>query len=225
MPARATRRNALRAVAQELGRTLSDQGAQEILDAGWQRHTRMWQAHQAVGAHDIAGWCLESLGLPSEEASQKTAQLAQTFAQASLASDIQPLDGAGKTLELLAEADIATALICDTGYTPGPVLRRILERTGLLAGLDVQVFSDEVGVPKPEAAIFEAALEGVGVEARRAIHVGDLKRTDVAGARAMGMHSIRIHQTHDDTSNHPDADHVVASHAELQELLKATLEG
>lgn len=223
-PARATRRNALRALAQDFGRTLSDRGAQEILDVGWQRHTRMWQAHRAVGAHDIAGWCLERLGLPGEEASHKKAQLAQAFAEASLASDIQPLEGAGKTLDLLADAGIATALVCDTGFTPGPVLRRILERTGLLSGLGIQVFSDEVGVPKPEAAIFEAALEGLGVEARWAVHVGDLKRTDVAGARALGMRSIRIRQTHDDTSNHPEADRVVASHAALQELLEATLE-
>jgi FMN phosphatase YigB (HAD superfamily) len=48
--------------------------------------------------------------------------------------------------------------------------------------------------------------------------VGDLRRTDVAGARAAGLGSVRIRQHHDDLSEHPDADHVVESHAELRGL-------
>ena len=49
--------------------------------------------------------------------------------------------------------------------------------------------------------------------------MGDLRRTDVAGARALGMRSVRIRARHDDTSELPDADHVVDSHAELAALL------
>jgi FMN phosphatase YigB (HAD superfamily) len=57
------------------------------------------------------------------------------------------------------------------------------------------------------------------VTPERALHVGDLRRTDVAGGRAVGMATVRIRFRHDDDSELPDADHVVDSHAELAELL------
>ena len=53
-----------------------------------------------------------------------------------------------------------------------------------------------------------------------ALHVGDLRRTDVAGARGVGMTTARIRARHDDLSGLPDADYVVGSHAELQSLLR-----
>ena len=49
--------------------------------------------------------------------------------------------------------------------------------------------------------------------------MGDLRRTDVAGARALGMTSVRIRARHDDVTDLPEADHVVQSHAELLALL------
>jgi FMN phosphatase YigB (HAD superfamily) len=59
----------------------------------------------------------------------------------------------------------------------------------------------------------------LGVNPEHAWHVGNLRRTDVAGARALGMTSVRIRARHDDTSELPEADHVVVSHAELGRLL------
>ena len=85
--------------------------------------------------------------------------------------------------------------------------------------LEVQVFSNEEGVPKPNPRVFHAALEALGVASADAVHVGDLRRTDVAGARGVGMGSIRIRQVHDDRSDHPEADAVADSHRHLLEIL------
>jgi FMN phosphatase YigB (HAD superfamily) len=46
-----------------------------------------------------------------------------------------------------------------------------------------------------------------------------LRRTDVAGARNLGMRSVRIRDRHDDEDPFPEADFVVSSHAELRALL------
>jgi putative hydrolase of the HAD superfamily len=99
------------------------------------------------------------------------------------------------------------------------VVRQLLERAGLLALLEVQVFSDEAGVPKPHKQVFRAALDPLGVDPQHAVHVGDLRHTDIHGARAMGMGTIRINDHHDDQSALPDADAVVQSHTELQTIL------
>ena len=144
----------------------------------------------------------------------------RTFEDASHSSDVRALDGARETLVALERAGVACALVCDTGLTPGRVVRRHLEREGLLGALTVQVFSDEVGAPKPDERTFAAALDPIGIAPEQALHVGDLRRTDVAGARALGMTSIRIRQLYDDDpSPHPEADHVVDTHADLRTLL------
>jgi len=103
--------------------------------------------------------------------------------------------------------------------TPGRVVRRHLDRLGLLSELESQAFSDEVGIPKPHRRAFESALAPLRVPPDAAVHVGDLRATDVAGARALGMTTVRIRAAHDDAdANERDADYVVDSHAELSEL-------
>ena len=54
----------------------------------------------------------------------------------------------------------------------------------------------------------------------RAAHVGDLRRTDVAGALALGMTAVRYTGAFDDVDGEgPEATFVVASHAELPGVL------
>jgi FMN phosphatase YigB (HAD superfamily) len=77
-------------------------------------------------------------------------------------------------------------------------VRRLLERVGLLSLLEVTIFSEEIGVPKPDPRAFAAALAGLGVAADGAVHVGDLRRSDVAGARGVEMGAVRFAGHHDD---------------------------
>ncbi|MEZ5258385.1 MAG: HAD-IA family hydrolase [Ilumatobacteraceae bacterium] len=106
-------------------------------------------------------------------------------------------------------AGVRLGIICDVGFTPSPVLRTMLERHGVLGYFDAWSFSDEVGWYKPAAQIFAHAMASLGVEAQESAHVGDLRRTDVAGALASGMTvMVRYHGVHDDLdATGPDAHH------------------
>jgi putative hydrolase of the HAD superfamily len=95
------------------------------------------------------------------------------------------------------------------------VVRRLLERADLFPLLEVVVFSDEAGVPKPHPRVFQQALAPLGVAPDEAPHVGDLRRTDVAGARGAGLGSVRIRQHHDHRSELPEADRVADTQAQL----------
>jgi len=53
--------------------------------------------------------------------------------------------------------------------------------------LDVTVSCAEAGAAKPDPAIFAVALDRLGVEPGRTLHVGD-SAEDVEGARAAGLH-------------------------------------
>jgi putative hydrolase of the HAD superfamily len=71
-------------------------------------------------------------------------------------------------------------------------LHDVLERTELRALVDTVVISAELGVAKPDPAIFRAALERLGAAAGDALHVGDSVEYDVAGARAAGIEAVLV---------------------------------
>jgi FMN phosphatase YigB (HAD superfamily) len=123
-------------------------------------------------------------------------------------------------LRQLRASGVRLGIICDVGWTPSTRLRSHLERHGVLELFDHFSFSDEVGHYKPSPAIFRHAHAGLGVEdPASTVHVGDLRRTDVAGARAAGVTSVRYTGVADDASEEPEADYVITDHAELAALL------
>jgi putative hydrolase of the HAD superfamily len=71
-------------------------------------------------------------------------------------------------------------------------LHDVLERTGLRPLVDAVVISAELGVAKPDPAIFRAALDRLGAAADDAVHVGDSLEHDVAGARAAGLEAVLV---------------------------------
>jgi putative hydrolase of the HAD superfamily len=71
-------------------------------------------------------------------------------------------------------------------------LRDVLDRTGLSALVDGIVISAEVGVAKPDPAIFQRALAVAGARADEALHVGDTPEADVAGALAAGLRAVHL---------------------------------
>jgi len=81
-------------------------------------------------------------------------------------------------------------LICDSGMSPGRILRKVLESHNLLKYFNCTVFSDEMGCTKPNPIIFKKALKKLNAEPVEAIHIGDLLLTDIAGAKAVGMKAV-----------------------------------
>jgi HAD superfamily hydrolase (TIGR01509 family) len=69
-----------------------------------------------------------------------------------------------------------------------------LESYGLLGYFDVVVASAEEGISKPDAAMFERALERAGVDAASAMMVGDRIDNDVVPAKALGLRTVRVLQ-------------------------------
>jgi putative hydrolase of the HAD superfamily len=61
---------------------------------------------------------------------------------------------------------------------------------GLADRLDVAVFSSEVGLRKPHAAIFQTALDALDAEPGRTLFVGDRRYEDVRGSKELGMTAV-----------------------------------
>lgn len=52
--------------------------------------------------------------------------------------------------------------------------------------------STQIGAAKPDAAIFQAALEHYNIEPHQALHIGDSMREDIEGAQSAGMQALLI---------------------------------
>lgn len=63
---------------------------------------------------------------------------------------------------------------------------------GSVPRVGIVVDSHHLGVEKPDPRIFEFALESLGVEASKAVYVGDTVRFDVTGARTAGLFPIHM---------------------------------
>jgi putative hydrolase of the HAD superfamily len=93
-------------------------------------------------------------------------------------------------LESLRERGLKLGLVSNA-FDPGWLLHRDLQQMGLADRLDFAVFSSEVGKRKPHPAIFERALEALGVAATDAVFVGDRLVEDVRGAGELGMTTVQ----------------------------------
>lgn len=195
---------------------LEREAADELLKAAWAHHHTAWHELRGYGAPGMAAHCLEALGIRDAARLQ---ELTDAFEEASIEFGVEVVPGAPEAIEEIRRRGLRTALICDTGFTPGRVVRHLLGEHGITPLLDLLAFSDEVGVPKPHERMFRTALDGIGVVPAVAAHIGDLRRTDVAGARAAGMRTIRFTGVYDDDSDLPDADIVINEMRELPRLI------
>ena len=67
------------------------------------------------------------------------------------------------------------------------------------AGLfDAEVFSNAIGLSKPDPRIYLACCEQLGVEPHEAVFVGDGANDELEGARRVGLRPILIHKEGED---------------------------
>jgi putative hydrolase of the HAD superfamily len=216
---RGRRLDAWAGLLEEAGFATERQHLEAAFDATWERYVKAWTANEQYHAVQAAEDAMSDLGyeLPDDV----RASLLEAFSTAGENAELHLTEGVEECLTALHDAGVRLGIICDVGFTSSKVLREHLIRRELLPLFDHWSFSDEVGAYKPAREIFEHALEGLGgVAPERAAHVGDLRRTDIAGAAAMGMVSVRYTGVFDDDSiAEPEADHVVADLRKLPKVL------
>lgn len=185
-------------------------------DEAQRRFEDAWARNIQFRSKDAAEVVARSLKL----AESTVSLIDEGFASGSAAADVRLIDDARLAIETARRIGAKTAIVSDIGLSPSHVLCAWLEEHDLVRLFDLLVFSDEIGIYKPSPAIFARVFEELGgVEPQNAVHIGDRRSTDVAGAQAARMWSIRFSQVYDDQSELQDADFVVGSMKEVAQLL------
>ncbi len=95
-------------------------------------------------------------------------------------------------LRWLKDRNKLIGLICNTGHTPGFGIRKFLEKEGVAEYFDLMLFSDEIGIRKPNPKIFQIAAKNLNVKPHEVVHVGDNLKSDVWGAKNAGLKAIYL---------------------------------
>lgn len=91
--------------------------------------------------------------------------------------------GAYEAMCVLKDAGVKLAVVSNFDAR----LRKLLKDLNVAHLFDAIIVSSEIGFEKPDAEIFRAALDQLGIAASKAVHVGDDEKADKNGANAIGI--------------------------------------
>jgi putative hydrolase of the HAD superfamily len=117
-----------------------------------------------------------------------------------------------RVTKVVLHPDVEPAMreLARAGHTLGAITNGNfpIARLPLAEAFSFMVHAENVGAPKPAAAPFQHAVELIGGDPARWVHVGDEIETDIKGAQAMGMHAVWINRAGATLPEgvHPDAE-------------------
>lgn len=157
-------------------------------DGLWEYFDHHWLgAQRTPTSEEMVGEVLRRLNISLSHAAVR--EVVEEFEEGILRHPPSLLPNVREGLEFLATGR-KLALISDTAFSPGSVLRKLMERDGIAEYFEAFIFSNETGFSKPHPEAFLRALAGIGGRPDHALHIGDIERTDIRGARGAGMRAV-----------------------------------
>jgi putative hydrolase of the HAD superfamily len=152
----------------------------------WQEHEVAWcRGESSLNQVSTRIWTatLTDLGVEDPQGVAEACLLQERLERESW----QLYEESAEVIDGLRERGIRIGVITNG---PSDFQRAKLEAVGLAQAFDTVVVSADRGIEKPRPEIFELALATLGTDPARALHVGDSRTADVAGARTAGMTAV-----------------------------------
>lgn len=216
---RQVRIEALREVASNYTDRISEEEYSKAKRAASDHFHRIWLNHQRTPSiQELLGSILDHLQIPATEQEQQ--YLITRFEESLWDGPPSISEGAEDIIPKLAEHH-SLALISDTMYSPGRVIRKFLGEKGLRNHFQCFIFSNETGFSKPNPEAYHQALTKTNSEAKHSWHIGDLIKTDVTGAKDVGMQAILFTEftNHENEDFDPKPDYICNNWTQIQEIL------
>lgn len=168
-----------------------------LADLSGQNFDETFQLYKAVKAEQDILAEEHGLGFPTEMTWRKVFFILGLDYNENVLNDVYsiflenrptvPTDTLSKLVALQKRHD--TNIASNTVVIPGKILRKVLADAGL-DNFNFQLYSDEIGVSKPNIEFFNQITELTKKE-KYVLHIGDSEKTDGAGARQAGFRFIK----------------------------------
>jgi putative hydrolase of the HAD superfamily len=185
-------------------------------DALWEFKKSVWRRHPQL-LHHVSQIRIQTL-YELQLAAGYSEREARSGAEQAFALFLEQR----QQVQLYAEA-LAVLEILAASYTLGALTNGNADVYKTDAGdyFDFAFLAEDIGASKPHPDMFHAALQQTGVAAHNVIHVGDDPEHDIAGARAVGMHTVWMNPRGKDWPEGPRASREISN---LRELPRAIAE-
>jgi len=193
----AARQHVLFEEISKYGVNVTNEEYDKALKASWEFFNNIWMNEQRTPqTEETITFFWEYLKLPHNQYSIE--RVAKIFKDSILDYPPVLMEGVKEFLQKYQD-NFKFGLISDTGFTPGSILVELMEMNGVAKYFQSYSFSDETGASKPNKKAYYKILDDFNVLPEEAIHIGDIEKTDIIGAKSLGMKAIRYDG--DKTSN------------------------
>ena len=176
----------------------------------------LWHQHQGVSVQRCMMRFAEVLEIQLDEThlDHLVACLGTAFLEAPpiMIPNVKPV------VSRLSE-NYSLGIISDSALTPGSFARQLMDNHGILQFFTAFTFSDETEYTKPQVPQFHSTLAQLNAEPREAVHIGDIFRTDIVGAKNAGMKAIRFTGFNKTETNDTLSDAVVDDYQQLEAVI------
>jgi putative hydrolase of the HAD superfamily len=176
-------------VLKKVGLNLSREKMEKAYDESSERYKPIREREEDISTREqvqIILDCLENPGLINLE--EGVLNQLEEILDSQILSELPSLnEGCEEILSYLHNKNYKIGLICNTGRTPGKVLREVLKRRNVFQFFKALIFSDELRIRKPNPQIFISTLNLLNSSPDSSLHIGDLLESDIWGAKRCGM--------------------------------------
>lgn len=197
-----------------LNKNISEEDYQKAMSSSWEYFNTIWKNdHRTPSTTETVSYFWKYLGLEPNKDSMDV--LVRAFGDCVLYYPPVLIPEIHDSLYELSK-EFKLAVISDTGFSPGSVLKRLMLENDILQYFSEFSFSDETGVAKPHPKAYMKVLDSLNCTPDEALHIGDIEETDILGAKNLGMKAIRFTGDPTATLNGNNPKHTIADYEAKQ---------
>jgi putative hydrolase of the HAD superfamily len=173
----------------DMGITLNYTQFDDVLKKSYEYYTIIWIDEQRTpSSREILAFIWSKMGF---EKNIKAFEYVVDFFEKTIILFPPELEPNAEEALIKLSTKYKLGIVSDTGFSPGRMVDKLLIELDIKKYFSAFSYSDETGVSKPHPKSFTTILEQLNISPEEALHIGDIDRTDIAGAKALGMKAIR----------------------------------
>lgn len=166
----------------ELARLL--QTTPEMLEKVWRSYRKKRCTGKIDSLQEMMGILVKNFEIPADRVDM---QRLEELERDGLYESVQIYPGVDEMLQALKDDGYIPALLSNASYNNRNVTRKL----PFLSKFDYKVFSNEVGMVKPDPDIYQLMLDKMGIGAEECVFIGDGGSNELDGARKVGLTTVK----------------------------------
>ena len=179
----------------DLGISIDKNKFDIVLQKSWEYYTHCWiNEYRTPSATEILNFIWKEMDLAkgiSPDNNDKAFKYIVNFFENAIILFPPDLEPGAKEAIIKLSSKYKLAIVSDTGFSPGKIVNELLIDLDIKKYFSAFSYSDETGVAKPHPKSWTTILDDLNILPAEAIHIGDIDRTDIEGAKNIGMKAIR----------------------------------